>query len=130
MSPYEFAKRECCNFAKGRCLGVYPECFSTETMLEQQQERKRCMLAEDRRCPFFEQIILLIADQPGPKNSPGLQHTRLGARAAYWARHGVVKETQTRQCPDCNGAMGKRRRYCLKCASNRRREAYRKRRRK
>ncbi len=126
MTPYEFAQRECCNFAKGRCLGVYPECFSTDTTLEQQPERDRCLLAEDRRCPFFEQIILPIADQPGPKKTPGLQQRRLGAREAYWARHGVVKETKTRQCPDCDGPLGKRQRYCSKCADKRRRATYRK----
>ena len=96
---------------------------------------RRCLVGRGKRCRYFERCVLPIADNPSPKDDPGLQGRRLKGRKAYWAQFLPVgprpdrpsEQRRERRCT-CGALLGKGRRYCTNCAAKRRRDSYRKRR--
>ena len=129
MSPYQFAKSDCANhLGRGNCLGVLPWSLSDNAGPAKAQPRGSCLLAERpiKPCEYFDVCVLPLADKLSPTNQPGLQERRLAARAAYLsACMGEKLGVKARACPDCGGLLGKRTRFCERCAKKRRRESAR-----
>ena len=142
MTPRQFAKAECANLLPdGRCLGIRSNDLLDHGQVKLARPRDRCLLTErGKRCRYFEQIVLPLADQPPPKDDPGLQARRLQAREAYYwqlppsagyrssrpDRPG--RASKERRCPDCGNMLGRRQRYCPACQAKHRRAKYRRRR--
>lgn len=130
LTPPGFARDECANMLPdGACLGI-----SADSLVDHGQEKtcdykNSCLVAKRKRCPYFERVILPLADQPGPQNDPGLQARRAEARDEYWGWHARAINPAKRKKPTLCGACGKpkppRHRFCSTCASKRRRESAR-----
>lgn len=125
MTPAQFAKEECANLLpEGACLGV-----STDSLIDNGQPktctpRNRCLVAEGRRCSYFEKVILPLANYPSPHGDPGLQAKRAWARQQYLASNGMARRGG-KPCPMCGEAKPAGHRYCESCATKRRRTTYR-----
>ena len=141
MTPHQFARAECANMRPdGSCLGIKPEDLFDFGQIKLASPKPHCLLRHPgKRCRYFKEVVLPIADQPSPKADPTLQQRRLKAREAYWAQVGVRRPAagkrvsrghKPRSCPDCNGLLAKRQRICRDCAGRRRRESARRCRRK
>ena len=131
MTPYQFAKESCANFhhADGSCLGIPKEHLLDHGQTKTCSPLEACLLASRpiSPCVYFEEVVMPLADYPSPKTDEGLQSRQLKAREAYLeARKQRVPDTDIRICPDCDGPLAKRQRYCTKCSRRRDREAKRK----
>ena len=135
MTPYQFAKTACANFQPdGLCLGI-----RARDLIDCGQEKvarplEHCLLADRKRCPYFEHVVLPLADGASPKSEPGLQERRLAARLTYgqWVaeKHtGQDKQRPPSQprrtCPDCGAPLAKGKQFCLACRRKHRRQTYR-----
>jgi hypothetical protein len=57
MSPLQAAKEHCANWNCGACLGMnYSDDLSVDW--SRHSPRPKCLLAEGRRCRYFEEIII------------------------------------------------------------------------
>ncbi len=148
MTPHEFARRECANMRPdGGCFGIRREDLFGRGQLKIAMPLPRCVLARMRgtsivpkRCPYFEKVILPLADHPSPKGDPGLQARRLDARQRYRQTVGELakpterghrpdgRDARTRTCGECQKPIGKGRRFCDTCRDRRRRETQRRKR--
>lgn len=127
MNPHTFAMRDCANYQTkdGSCLGILVECLCDPGKPMRAKPLERCLLAGKLRpCPYFEKVVLPLADQASPKSEPDLQRQRLEARKKYLeARKVEVPETLSlRTCPDCGGPLAKRQRYCSECSRKRQKQ--------
>ena len=121
MTPYQLVKKVCSNYRNEKCLGVSRECFPTATI----QPPGPCLIAERKRCSFFETAILPLADRPSPKNDPGFQGGVLEARNFYHRAHDVGLPKQIgskRNCPRCGIVLDWGKKYCEPCRILRRNE--------
>jgi len=123
MSAAQFARDECSNMLPdGACLGVH-----ADSLIDTGQQRRctpqpRCLVRDDRRCRYFEKVILPLADQPSPHADPHLQQKRAWARQEYLGRH-CLAGSQGRRCPECGNPMPARHRFCESCSTRHRRTA-------
>lgn len=134
MTPTQLAIAECANYDQGRCLGVvcgadltaHP--FPTEKgkytdRLPAVSPKPRCDVME-KRCGYFEECVLPLADSPS--FDPELRLQCAKARDQYRASHGMSQRfTNYRKC-ECGREIGRRVKYCPTCAKNIRRENKRK----
>lgn len=150
MTPLQFAKDECSDYLpNGACLGIPVRHLTDNNGPVKAAALKKCLVAEYAPCPYFEKCVLPLADCASPKNNPRLQRNRIQARLAYWAmvatpttgidgkplmkRRGKGgrpnKPAARRGCPSCGAPLARGRRYCQRCARERKRttwkEAYR-----
>ena len=128
MTPYGFAREECANFvaSDNSCMGITVD--SLDGSRFEAHPLTTCLLAGTpiQPCRYFERCILPLADAPSPAGKPHLQQERLEARRQYLAlRKAEIPEMNLRTCPDCGAPVARRRRYCEKCGSRRRRESTR-----
>jgi len=57
MTPLQAAKEHCANWNCGACLGMY---YKTDLSVDWSRHKPlpKCLLAEGKRCPYFENIII------------------------------------------------------------------------
>jgi uncharacterized OB-fold protein len=119
MTPLQFVTAECANHQlDGSCAGVM---INPDLSMPRATPRPRCLLAEGKRCQYFEQCV---APMVGWTSDPRRKAGFLAAIAEY-RRVTKQGEDLTRQCPDCGAAMRKGNRYCPKCADARRKATLR-----
>jgi len=127
MTPAQFARDECANMlTDGTCLGVTVGSLLDYGQPKTAAPRDSCRIVEDKRCDYFERVVLPLANHPSPTGDPGLQQKRAHARQEYLGRHSLARGGM-RCCPDCGNPMPARHRYCESCAARHRREATRER---
>lgn len=116
MSPAALVRAECANLdPDDLCLmrsGGYGD----------------CLVLMDKRCRYFEDIVLPIADQPSPRGDRYLQQQRQSARQTYRSKHAlaVAGSKEGRLCA-CGEPLVPRQRSCDKCRRRQRRLARQKR---
>lgn len=123
--PSAFARADCANLgSRERCLGILPESLAPGDGPVRAVRQARCRLAltPPERCPYFERVVLPLADWPSPKGQPKLQAWRLAAREEYRATFGG---REPRKCRKCGGVAAARAQYCEKCRGLRRRQNWR-----
>jgi len=124
MTPGQFARDECANMMSGGgCLGVDSHSLLDNGQPKVCTPRARCLVAEDKRCDYFERVILPLADHPSPEGDPHLQQKRANAREDYRGQHGLAHNGG--RCPECGNPKPARHRYCESCSARHRRETYR-----
>lgn len=89
-----YVKQECANY-----MLFYNMCIFSDTS---------CLISEGKRCPYFERVLLPIAEQQG-----------VSRQIKKYYDMGDIKAT--RSCPDCGAELAYRKRYCNKCTKRRRR---------
>lgn len=119
MNPHQFAIAECANHQPdGSCAGVM---IARDLSMPRATPRPRCLLAEGKRCAYFEQCVAPMADWiTEPQRAAGL----LEAVATYRVMT-HQKVLAARPCPVCGGPLAKGRRFCARCAEARRKATYR-----
>src|SRR5439155_12852587 len=57
MTPLQAAKEHCANWNCGACLGMY---YNNDLSVDwsRYSPRSRCVLADGKRCPYFEEVII------------------------------------------------------------------------
>ena len=126
MTPARFARDECANMLPdGACLGVSVDSLIDRGQGKTATPRDRCLVAEGKRCEYFERVILPLVDHPSPHGEPQLQAKRAWARREYLARHTLRRARDERRCPECGNPRPARHHFCETCASKHRRETYR-----
>ena len=119
MTPLQFAKAECANHQpNGSCLGV---AFDEQLRHTGCAPKPRCFIAEGKRCPYFEECVMPMADFVTDAH----RATALQAAVREYRRMTKQPATPERKCPDCGGAMRKQQRYCPDCAAKRRKATFR-----
>jgi len=115
-----FVRQNCANFIDGECLGldVFGKPF---------RNPGQCLVMIGKPCAYFRQCVLGSADTPYPHpcfaRDPDYEKR---VRVRYGRiDHKVVEIETARRCPDCNAALLKGHRYCVKCRSKRQRIAQR-----
>ena len=131
MSPWTMARTECANLEPdGWCLGIRHEDLTDRGQKKCAAPLDSCLVREGKRCRYFEHCILPLADDPSPKDDPGLQAKRQSARDSYLGKH-VLKPIKPKlACPDCGEPRAPRHKYCEYCAAKHRKLAARGRKRK
>lgn|SRR5262249_32527507 len=120
MTPLQAARAHCANYQAGEfCLGMY---YNGDLSVDwsRYNPRAKCLLAEERRCPYFEEIIL-------PMRLERLVEAKSFASAvsAYQRKHKL--QSLQRFCPVCGETpLRSRERLCANCRANHRRETHRK----
>ncbi len=119
MTPMQLIRDECANHQPdGSCLGVMIE---EDLSIRRGTPRPRCLVAEARRCPYFEECVAPMADMAGdPRRAAALQEA-----VAEYRQITNQKAPKARPCPDCGRPMQKGRQYCPRCAGTRRKASNR-----
>ena len=120
MRPHSLAKLECANMLPdGSCLGIKPEDLVDSGQEKLASPKGKCLLLLKKRCRYFEDAVLPLANDPPSSYKPGeLQE----CRERYYAMMGIPRKSPTvRTCPDCGAALAKRQRFCARCSSKRER---------
>lgn len=119
MTPFQLAADECANYQPGgACLGVM---INDDLSLSGFGPAPRCLVADGRRCQYFEDCVAPMADMAtDPRRAAQLQ-----AAMAEYRRVTGQKAPSVRPCPDCAGPCLPRKRYCPACAHRRRKETKR-----
>ena len=119
MTPLQLAQTECANFdTHGACLGSQIDDTGKITHCN---PKPRCVLGVGERCPYFEACIAPLAGMVrDPRRAMAIQQAVHAYRMAHVGATGTA-----RKCPDCGGAITRRKRYCVNCAKQRRKATYR-----
>jgi len=119
MTPMQFIRDECANHQPdGSCLGVMIE---EDLSIRRGTPRPRCLVADGKRCPYFEECVAPVADMASdPRRAAALQEA-----AAEYRQITNQKAPKARPCPDCGRPMQKGRQYCPRCADTRRKASNR-----
>jgi hypothetical protein len=124
MTPLTLARAECANMRhSGKCMGISVESLIDDGKPPVATPRDICLLAQRKRCDYFERCILPLADHPSPDDNPKLQAGRADAREIYLGQHVICTGGIKGRCPDCGGPRPRRHRYCESCSTKHRREA-------
>ena len=119
MTPLQFVAADCANHEPDNsCRGIM---IAPDLSMKVCRPQPRCLIAEGKRCQYFEDCVAPMADWTG---DPRLAASRQAAVAEY---RQITKQGQdmTRQCPECGNPMRKGRRYCPECADRRRKATFR-----
>jgi hypothetical protein len=127
MTPLQAAKEHCANWDCGACLGMY---YKNDLSVDwsRHSPRSRCLLAEGRRCPYFEEIIIpmrMSRDTAQAKTRADKKHA---AVEAYLRLHQLApsKTKAKRMCFECRRVeVEGKKRFCQKCGQRRKRASYR-----
>lgn len=118
MTALQMATAECANYKKGVCLGV--DIDDTLQIKMMPCSNSPCLLAEDKRCLYFENMVApLAAYSQDPTKSKGY----LQAVEGYRKGHEQGEIYGRRKCK-CGAELGPRRRLCPKCRQLNRRESF------
>lgn len=111
MTPYGMARAECANLEPdGGCLGVQAADLGRHA--GPLRPLARCLLADKKRCEYFEQIVLPLASSHPKYVSPAQLYGQIGRTSVQVSR---------RTCKDCGAPIAKRQRYCGTCRQKRQR---------
>ena len=124
MSPLQAAKEHCANWDCGACLGMY---YKDDLRVDwsRYQPLPTCLLAEGKRCPYFEEIIIPMPMSRETEAAIVRADKKDKAVASYLKLHELSPSTP-RICPDCNKEpLLRRRRVCESCRRRRRRQTKR-----
>ena len=118
-SPLQMAKAECANFCKdGSCLGIPTECLTSDRPTVA-APLDRCKLAEPgKRCAYFERAVIPLANYFPEKYARAVETYTAGR-----AKNALAIKA-ARLC-GCGNPLPKRRRFCERCRSRKRRESIR-----
>lgn len=119
MTPMQLVREECANRQPdGSCLGAM---IGEDLSIRRATPWPKCLVAEARRCPYFEECVLPMADMAGdPRRAAALQEAVAGYRQIT-----NQKAPKARPCPDCGRPMQKGRQYCPRCVDARRKATHR-----
>jgi len=108
----------------GGCMGIPVQSLAAPPGKAVAHPLGKCLIAERKRCSYFERCILPLADWRRPEEKKGAQQGRLKARATYHRLHriSVPELEEPRVCPDCGALLAKRARYCEICSKDRRKK--------
>jgi len=119
MTPLQAAKAHCANYQPdGSCLGIY---YNDDLSVDwsRWQPRDKCLLAEGKRCAYFEEIIL-----PMRLARPNEAKSLTKAITAYQRQHKL--QALQRFCPECREApLAAKQKVCASCRVKRRQKTYR-----
>jgi hypothetical protein len=119
VTAFQAAKAHCANYQPdGSCLGIY---YNDDLSMDKSRYEPlpRCLLAEGKRCAYFEEIIL-----PMRLERPSEAKALAKAVSTYRDLHELQGQ---RFCPRCEETeLLARQKVCAACRVKRRREAYRK----
>jgi hypothetical protein len=120
MTALQAAKAHCANYQPdGSCLGIY---YNDDLSVDWSRYRPcdKCLLAEEERCAYFEEIIL-----PMRLERPVEAKSFASAVSAYQRTHKL--QSLQRFCPECGKApLLARQRLCADCRAKHRRETHQK----
>ena len=120
MTPLRAAKAHCNNYQQdGSCLGIYQK---DDLSVDHSNYRPcaKCLLADDKRCEYFEEIIL-----PMRLERPVEAKSLASALSAYQRQHRL--QALLRFCPKCGETpLEARQRLCADCRAKHRRETHQK----
>jgi hypothetical protein len=119
MTPMQLVRDECANHQPdGSCLGVV---INEDLSITRAAPKPRCLVAEGKRCPYFEECVAPMADMASdPRRAAGLQEA-----VAEYRRMTNQKQLRARPCPECGGPLQKGKQYCPKCADRHRKATHR-----
>jgi hypothetical protein len=120
MSPQQAAKEHCANWDGGACLGMY---YKNNLSVDWSRHNPlaRCLLADGKRCPYFEEIIIPMRMSRETEAAIVRADKKDKAVASYIKLHKLSPLTR-RICPDCQKEpLLPRRRTCDACRRLRRR---------
>jgi hypothetical protein len=122
MTPLQAAKAHCANYQPdGSCLGVY---YNDDLSIDKSRYRpcERCILAEGKRCAYFEEIIVPMRMSRETAQGKAEADKKEQAVAAYHAQHKLrsTKSTAKRVCLNCRRVeLDGLAKYCEQCARKR-----------
>jgi hypothetical protein len=120
MTPLKAAKAHCANYQQdGSCLGIY---HKNDLSVDHSKYRPcaKCLLADDKRCEYFEEIIL-----PMRLERPAEATSLASAVSAYQRQHRL--QALWRLCPKCGETpLQARERLCAGCRAKHRRQTHQK----
>ena len=99
------ARDECANFVSDGCLWC-----------------RGCLAADGKRCKYFEEVVLPVADWWPDKYAL--------TRQRYWAKHGSGRTRRAIRVCECGAPLAKGKRFCPTCLRRRQRDQARNRKRK
>ena len=119
MTPLQFVSAECANLEPdGSCRGIM---INRDLSMPPATPRPRCLIAERKRCTYFETCVAPMADWvTEPRRAASLQ-----AAVAEYRRMTNQNPAAARPCPACGEPLAKGRRFCARCADARRKATYR-----
>jgi ribosomal protein S27AE len=111
MTPLQFVSAECANLEPdGSCRGIM---INRDLSMPPATPRPRCLIAERKRCTYFETCVAPMADWvTEPRRAASLQ-----AAVAEYREVTNQKAVAARPCPACGGAMQKGKQRCPRCAA-------------
>ncbi len=114
------AREECANYRNDACQNLV---IHDDLHITRAGPDHPCVLADNKRCPYFELLVLPLATcTPNQDKAAGFHE----AAREYYGKlaHNIPKEyLKARKCPDCGAALAKRKRYCDQCSKKRRKAA-------
>ena len=111
-------KEECSNYSDGNCLGINIH----DDLTLSQTNKTKCDI-DKQRCVLFEQCLMPLADMQRDTSKSSVFKNAVNIYKRQFGGH----EPINRKCPDCGIIIGKRNRYCPKCAKTRKQISNRKR---
>lgn len=119
MTPLQFVTAECANHQPdGSCAGVM---INPDLSMSRATPRPRCLIAEAKRCTYFEQCVAPMAGWvTDPRRAAALQ-----AAVAEYRRMTNQKAAAARLCSGCGAPMQKGKQFCPACAARRRKASNR-----
>ena len=127
MTPQQLSASECCNNRSGVCTGAFFKDIQRgsgarlEIVMATDRAGKPCCVATER-CRFFEECVLPMANLQTQERK---SREYLEAAQSYKTQFDRQEVYGKRLCR-CGGLLPARKKLCLKCAKESRRESYRK----
>jgi hypothetical protein len=127
MTPLHAAKEHCANWDCGACLGMY---YKDDLSVDwsTHSPRFRCLLAEAKRCPYFEEVIIPMRMSRETAQSKTRADKKDAAVQTYLNLHQSIpsKTKAKRMCLECRRVeVEGKERFCPKCAQRRNKVSYR-----
>jgi hypothetical protein len=127
MTPLQAAKEHCANWNCGACLGMY---YKDDLSVDwsKHSPRSRCVLADGKRCPYFEEIIIPMKISRDTAQAKTRADKKATAVEAYRRVHQLTafKTKAKRMCFECRRVeVEGKERFCPKCAKRRNQASYR-----
>jgi uncharacterized protein YktA (UPF0223 family) len=128
MTPLQAARAHCANYQPdGSCLGIY---YNDDLSIDRARYRPcaRCLLADSRRCEYFEEIIVPMRMSRETAVAAARADNKEKAVKAYLAFHKLVptKAAAKKVCRECRRVeVEGGQRFCYKCAEVRRQRSNR-----
>jgi hypothetical protein len=120
MTPLQFAKAECANFAfDGSCKGI---AIRRDGPAFSFGKRAKCILKDrNKHCPYFEECVLPMGFDTTSAIGMAKAKEREDALKLYAVNAPRIARNSGRLCPDCQEReLEAGHRFCYLCAANRR----------